>query len=369
MILKNINLINFRNYKSAKVNLNSGINIFYGDNAQGKTNLLESVYVLALTKSHKSYIDNNLVFKGKDKATITGTIIKNNLKTKLEVSLKNKEKILKIDNNIESKINKYVSNLNIIFFYPEDLELIKGNPVLRRKYLNTELSQLQTNYMIILNDYNKLIKIKNLFLKTKKLDNKINYDYFEILNNHIIKKAIPIYILRNKYINKINFYVEKIFFDLTGLHNFEIKYKTGLEIEFNNNNLFNKLKERLENNIENEVRLKKCLVGPHLDDIEFYLDGVNLKFHGSQGQQRIAVLAMKLAEVEIFKQYSSSSPILLLDDVFSELDNKKKNKLIKYIDGEMQSIITTTDLKNINKKLLINSKIFKVINGNIEEEV
>ncbi len=369
MILTEIKLVNFRNYSNVKIKLSEGINIIYGENAQGKTNILESIYVLALTKSHRTYIDNSLIKIGSNKSKISGILLKNNIKTKLCVEITQNNKILNIDSNIEPKVSNYISNLNIIFFYPEDLELVKGNPVVRRKYINTQLSQLQSNYMIILNDYNRLIKMKNKFLKTKQLYYEEDKQYYSILNEHIINKAVSIYLLRKKYIDKINEYAHDVFFNLTGISDFYIKYKPIIKINNDKNLIIEELKKQFELKQNEEFRLKKSIVGPHLDEFEFYVKNKNLKSFGSQGQQRMAVLSMKLSEVEIFKEYKNSYPILLLDDVFSELDNKKKNHLLKYIDNNMQTIITTTDLKNINKKMLKNSKRFKISDGNIIKEV
>lgn len=369
MILTDIKLNNFRNYKNVKIKLSDKINIIYGDNGQGKTNLLESIYVLALTKSHRMYIDNNLIYNNSKQASISGTLLNDEIKTKLSVKLSQNEKILTIDSNVEKKVSNYISKLNIIFFYPEDLELVKGNPIIRRKYINTQLSQLQSNYMIILNDYNKLIKIKNKFLKNKNLLNDSDKQYFKILNEHIVNRAVSIYLLRKKYIDKINSNSEDIYYKLTGIKKFYVKYKPSIDISNDRNEIIRNLKRKLEEKEKDEFRLKKSLIGPHLDDYEFFIDEKNLKSYGSQGQQRIAVLSMKLSEVEIFKYYKNTFPILLLDDVFSELDNKKRNLLLKYINNNIQSIITTTDLRNINKKVLLNSKIFKIMNGTIIKEV
>ena len=223
--------------------------------------------------------------------------------------------------------------------------------------------------MIILNDYNKLIKIKNKFLKNKNLLNDSDKQYFKILNEHIVNRAVSIYLLRKKYIDKINSNAEDIYYKLTGIKKFYVKYKPSIDISNDRNEIIRNLKRKLEEKEKDEFRLKKSLIGPHLDDYEFFIDEKNLKSYGSQGQQRIAVLSMKLSEVEIFKYYKNTFPILLLDDVFSELDNKKRNLLLKYINNNIQSIITTTDLRNINKKVLLNSKIFKIMNGTIIKEV
>lgn len=369
MILTELKINNFRNYNNAKIKLSNGINIIYGDNGQGKTNLLESIYVLALTKSHRTYIDNNLIRMNCLKSKVEGTLLKNEIKTKLCIELIENNKNLYIDLNKETKVQDYISNMNIIFFYPEDLELVKGNPIIRRKYINTQLCQLLSNYMVLLNDYNKLIKIKNKFLKTKQYLSESDKQYYKILNDHIVNKAVSIYLFRNKYIDKINNYSEEIYFNLTGIKGFNIKYKPLINVTNSKNDIIETMKNELSKKENDEFRLKKSLVGPHLDDFDFYIEEKNLKLYGSQGQQRMAVLALKLSEVEIFKEYKNSYPILLLDDVFSELDNKKKNLLLKYINNNIQSIITTTDLKNINKKTLDNSKLFKISNGNIIKEV
>ena len=338
MILKHIDLLNFRNYSRLSINLSENINIIYGDNAQGKTNLLESIYVLGLTKSHRSYIDENLIKTGSTQSIIKGKLKKNDDVSKYEVKISHKQKSLYIDGDIVKKNSEYISNMNIIIFYPEDLEMIKGAPFIRRKYLDVQLSQLYRNYLLVLVNYNKIIKIKNNMLKQDNLD----IEYLNILNTYLIDKASYIYFMRKKYLDKINEYAQNIFFDLTGMKNFKIVYKTQLE----NNKSVEEIKENISNlqkkYMQRELKMKKSLFGPHLDDIDFILDDKNIKLYGSQGQQRMAVLAFKLSELEIFKSYKNDCPILLLDDVFSELDNKKKNKLLKYIGSDVQTIITTT---------------------------
>ena len=200
MYISNLKLSNFRNYKSLNINLDKNINIIIGNNGEGKTNLLESIYVLGLTKSHRSFIDNNLIKNNCEKCKIKGKLNKDNYKFDLEIELENKNKILKIDKEIVDKNSDYISNMNIIIFYPEDLELIKGSPSERRRFLNLELSQLNKNYFIILNDYNKLLKMRNDYLKNNYIDD----NYLSILTDYLIDKAISIYKLRKKFIDKLN---------------------------------------------------------------------------------------------------------------------------------------------------------------------
>ena len=366
MHISSLKISNFRNYDLLKLDLNPNMNIIIGNNGQGKTNLLESIYVLGLTKSHRSFIDNNLIKQNEKICKIKGDLVKNDMTSKLEIVLENKKKNLKIDNNNINKNSDYISNMNIIIFYPEDLELIKGSPSSRRRFLNLELSQLNSNYLIILNDYNKLLKMRNDYLKNSYIDQ----NYLNILTDYLIEKAITIYKLRKKFIDKLNNNVEKIYYDITKLKKFNIKYKSSIELDdLSYDNLKNKLEEKFIYMKNQELKLKTTLVGPHRDDLEFYLDDLNLKNYGSQGQQRIAIIALKLGEIDIFKQYKENTPILLLDDVFSELDEKKKNNLLKYINDDIQVIITTTDINNINKKVIKNSKIIEIKNGKVKGEV
>lgn len=363
MYIKNIWLKNFRNYDDIKIDLKNGINIIYGDNAQGKTNLLESIYVLGLTKSHRSFIDNNLIKQGSVESFIKGTINKNNIDTKYEVNLGN-NKLLKIDSDIIKKNSDYISNVNIIIFYPDDIDLIKGSPNIRRRFLNLELSQLYSSYLIVLNDYQKLLKMRNDYLKNSFQN--FDKNYFNIITDYLIEKAVIIYKMRNKFIEKLNTYVKKIYLDISSISNFNIKYKTSYNFEnYNIDYLKKKLRELYENNLENDLKYKTTTIGPHKDDIEFYINKFNIKQYGSQGQQRMAVLAIKLAEIEIFKIYKKENPILLLDDVFSELDSTKKNNLLNYIKNDIQTIITTTDLNNIDKKIINQAKLIQIKDGKL----
>lgn len=367
MYIENIKIQNFRNYKLLNLNFNKGINIIYGKNGQGKTNLLESIYVLSLTKSHKSFIDSNLIKKNEAFAIIKGKLKKDNISKNLEVYISEKEKKLKVDNIEEKKISNYTSIMNTIIFYPEDLEIIKGSPILRRKYMNVELSQLYSSYLEILNDYNKLLKMRNDFFKKLK-DNYYNQLYLEQLNDYYIKKSILIYKMRKKYIEKINENISDIFYNISGIQNLKIKYKSNINLDTNNSDeLYDNMKNKIDSAFNVEKKLKTTLIGPNRDDLEFYIDEKNLKLYGSQGQQRMAILALKLSEIELFKNVKGEYPILLLDDVFSELDRKKRNNLLKYIKEDIQTFITTTDLSLISRKLINNSITIEIEDGTVKK--
>ena len=364
MYLEKLEINKFRNYEHLYVELSKSINIIYGNNAQGKTNLLESIYVLGLTKSHRSFIDNNLINKDSNFARIKGLLNIDDYKSTLEIIIQKTSKKLKIDNFDIKRVSDYISNLNIIIFYPEDLKIIKDSPGERRKYLNTELSQLYSNYYNSLNEYNKLLKMRNDYLK-KVNENTFDKEYLLIITNYLIDKAILIYRMRNQFLKEINNYCSVIFKNITGLDGFKIVYKPNVDLE--NNNFKEQLIEKVTKLLNTEIKLGNTLIGPHRDDFEFCLGDINLKNYGSQGQQRLAILTLKLAEIEVFKKNKGYYPILLLDDVFSELDEVKKNNLLNYINNDIQTIITTTDLNLINKDIIDRSKLFYIENGNLIE--
>ncbi len=368
MYLSTIKLQNFRNYENIKIDLSPGVNIIYGNNAQGKTNLLESIYYLSVTKSHHSFLDNSLIRNGSDNLYVEGIVRKDEISDKYSISLNNHKKILKINDEKVNKISDYISNINTIFFYPDDLSLIKGNPEVRRRYLNVQLSQLSSIYFKNISDYNKLLKIRNEYLK--KYVDRIDFDenYFDIITDHLIDKSIYIYKMRKKYISKINDYCKKISQNIFNNDNFKIIYKTNFDnLDFTSETIKEQLKEEYKKNLYRDKKYKITLLGPQKDDIEFLYDDKNLKLYGSQGQQRLGVLVFKLSEINIFNDFKNTKPILLLDDVFSELDNIKKNNLLHYINNDIQTIITTTDLSNLDKLLIEKSNLIKIFSGKIEE--
>ncbi len=365
MYLERLELQNFRNYDYLNIKLNSHVNIIYGNNAQGKTNLLESIYVLGLTRSHLLHLDNNLIKIGTNFCKIKGSIKKNKITTKYEIDYNLDKKTLKIDKQEIKKISDYINNsLNIIIFYPEDLEIIKGSPNNRRNFLNIELSQLSNNYLKILNEFNKLLKIRNEYLKKMSKNQEYNKTYFEIITNYFVDKSLLIYKMRKKFVDKLNENCEKIFYEITKLSGFKIQYINN----FSDENIIDKkqfMLDKFTKNINKEIKFGSTLYGPHRDELEFFLNDKNIKLYGSQGQKRMAVLSMKLAEIPLFEQFKNSKPILLLDDVFSELDDTKKNNIIKYLADDIQVIITTTEIKKINKKKFSSVNIFKIKEGKI----
>ena len=367
MKIDKISLINFRNYINTTVKLNEKMNVFVGDNAQGKTNILESIVILALTKSHRVVNSPNIITFGKNKSKIEGVIKKDKLISKLQVELTEDDKKLFINKKNIRKVADYISNLNVIVFTPDDLEIVKGSPNIRRNLLNIQLSQISKTYLNTYNEYNKILKTRNEYLKILFNNNIADKSYLDIITDKLIEKAIIIYQKRKEYIDLINENINNNFNYISSESGLSINYINNIGIDnYDTETIKNEFKNILNKNYYRELQYGMTMYGPHRDDFSFNYNGMDLKNYGSQGQQKIAILCYKLSEIPIFKNISGFYPVLLLDDIFSELDIKKRNKLLKLInDIDIQSIITTTDLKNINKDNLNDSFIFEVKNANI----
>ncbi len=365
MRLTKINLLNFRNYKKCNIKFNETVNVFIGNNFQGKTNILESIYVLALTKSYRTNNDDNLKNKDSDNYKIKGEVKTGKYAKTLEIKvLANEKKVFINDTNIK-KISDYVSNLNVILFSPEDIEKIKGSPSLRRDLLNIEISQISKQYINNYNEYNKILKMRNDYLKLIYTNSISDYRYLDILTDNLIDRAAFIYNERSLFINKINNRIGEIYEKLTDISGLKIIYEASIDFSNNIDELKKRLREKYQNNLQKEIIAGMTLYGPHRDDFHFYIDDKDLKYFGSQGQQKLSMIAFKLSEISIFEEVVGTKPILLLDDIFSELDKVKKNRLINYINEDIQVIITANDTAGISKKLLKNAYIFKVENGKI----
>ena len=361
MKINKLSLINFRNYANINIQFNDRMNIFVGNNAQGKTNILESLVLLSLTKSHRIGVNPNIIMFNKKKAKIKGVVEKDGIISKLEFDQEEEKKQFYLNNNRVNRIADYISNMTTIVFTPDDLEIIKDSPNVRRNLLNIQLSQISKNYLNTYNQYNKILKNRNEYLKILYSNGLADKKYLDVLTDKLIEKAVVIYKLRNDYINKINKYITDRYNLISNIGYLKVKYLPNINIV---------LRNTINKNYDREIRNGMTLFGPHRDDFMFLLDDNDLKYFGSQGQQRLAVLAFKLSEIDIFEEYTNTKPILLLDDIFSEFDVKKRNNILKYINNiDIQSVLTTTDIKNINKRYLKNAYIYEVVSGKIERKM
>lgn len=370
MKISKIKLVNFRNYFNSSVSLGMGMNIFIGDNAQGKTNILESITILALTKSHRIGVSPNIIMFGKKKSKIEGVIKKDRIISKLSIEITEDSKKLIINRTEIRKVADYISYLNVIVFTPDDLEIVKGSPNIRRNLLNIELSQISKEYLKNYNEYNKLLKTRNEYLKVLFQNNIADKTYLDIITDKLIERAIIIYQKRKEYLDFVNININNYYYDISLDNGISIQYIPNVEFkDYEYETIRKRLKHIYKKNYMKELNYGMTIYGPHRDDFSFIYNEKDLKYFGSQGQQKLAVLSFKLAEIAIFNEFCGTKPVLLLDDIFSELDIKKRNRLLKIIhENDIQSVITTTDIRNINKKYVEKATIFEVKNGSIERK-
>ena len=369
MIIQSLELSNFRNYTALSMEFDKGTNILYGDNAQGKTNILEAIYVSATTKSHKSSKDKDIVNFKEEEAHIRTWLEKEKIQTRIDMHLrKNKSKGIAIDGVKIKKAAQLLGILNVIFFSPEDLNIIKNGPGERRRFVDMELCQLDHFYLYNLNHYNKIVNQRNKLLKDLYLNPSLK-ETLNIWDMQLVSFGSKIMERRQSFINHLNEIIDKIHKNLSGR-------KEKLQISYEPDVCIEEYESRLLAAQEKDIKLKMTTVGPHRDDFSFLVrklneneeeidDAVDIRKFGSQGQQRTAALSLKLSEIELVKKVCGDTPVLLLDDVLSELDSNRQNFLLNSI-GDIQTIITCTGLDEfINNRFKIN-RIYKVTNGSVE---
>lgn len=363
MRIKELQLKYFRNYSILDIKLNPKINVFVGNNAQGKTNIIESIYALAITKSHRTHVDTNLIQNDCKVVKIKGTVKRDieHAESELEIIINCKGKKASINKKPIRRISDYISYFNVIIFHPDDLEILKGSPSERRKFLNIEIGQLDNRYFVLLNNYNSILKNRNEYLKRITIE-QYDKNYLDILTGQLVSNAVKIYMYRNKFINDINNALSKVNEKIKGFEKIEIKYETSIPI-VDEEDMRLSLINKYYANLQREIFMSQTIIGPHRDDFVFFVNGKHAKEYGSQGQQRLATLYLKLAEIELFKREKGEYPVLLLDDIFSELDYRKRKGIVKYLNKKMQIMITTTDISDIEKSILNKASIFKVENA------
>ena len=366
MIIKSLELADFRNYEALKIEFSSGTNILYGDNAQGKTNILEAIFLSATTKSHKGSKDREIIRFGKEEAHIRTVLEKDGAEYRLDMHLrKSKSKGIAIDGQKIKKAADLVGKLNVVFFSPEDLTIIKNGPAERRRFLDLELCQLDQSYLYNLTRYNKIILQRNKMLK----DMYEHPEYkvvLDVQDKQIIEYGSKVISIREKFINDLNQIIGPIHKKLTGgKENLCIFYEPNVKTE--------EFQDRMRHARDKDIFLKQTTVGPQKDDFSFIVKNddneneIDIRKYGSQGQQRTASLSLKLSEIEIVKKTKKENPVLLLDDVLSELDSNRQNYLLNTI-GNIQTIITCTGLDEfVNNRFEID-KLFKIVNGTVTGE-
>lgn len=359
MIIKYLELNHFRNYEDLHLSFDAGTNILYGNNAQGKTNILESIFLSATTKSHKGSKDKDIIQFGHEEAHIRSVIEKDGLEQRIDMHLRSsKTKGIAIDGSKIKKAAQLLGLVNVVFFSPEDLSIIKNGPAERRHFIDMELCQLDPFYLYNLNHYNKIVNQRNSLLKDLSMNPDLR-DTLSIWDSQLISYGSKIIERRKLFIHQLNELIGEIHKQLSGdKENLKIHYEPNVEAE--------EYEKKMKSRQEVDIRSKQTTVGPHRDDFSFMEQGIDFRKFGSQGQQRTAALSLKLSEIELVKKIANDTPILLLDDVLSELDSNRQNYLLNYI-KDIQTIITCTGLDEfVNNRFKIN-KVFRVVNGTVEE--
>jgi len=356
MWINNIKLINFRNYEKKEIKLYENINVFYGDNAQGKTNIIEAIFLSSIGKSFRTNKEKELIKFNEENAIVEINFKKSDRDGKIKIEIGDKKQVYL--NGIKlKKLSELLGNINIVIFNPDDINILKGGPENRRKFLNIMISQLRPNYMHVLTLYNKTLEQRNNYLKQIKLENK-DENLLDIWDEKLVDYGMKIYEYRNEFIEKIKNKINKIHKEITeDREEIEIKYFSNANTR---QNFINELKSRRKLDIIKGFTTK----GVHRDDFVVYINGKQVDIYGSQGQHRTAILSLKLSELKVIYDEIGEYPILLLDDFMSELDDKRRKNFLNNI-KDIQVIITCTE-----KITLENSKYFlyNVISGNVIEQ-
>lgn len=368
MYLQELQLQHFRNYPSADLKLGPGINVLLGENAQGKTNLLEAIYVLALTRSHRTANDHDLVNWEAKTAKVSGRVVKAVGSVPLELTFSRQGKRAKVNHLEQARLSQYIGQLNVILFAPEDLAIVKGAPTVRRRFMDMEFGQMNPRYLYNLSQYRTLLKQRNRYLKD--LQHKQNRDllFLSVLSDQLAAYGAEIIAQRLRMLHKLEHWAQAIHAEISQQKE-ELTFHYATQVPEDQltdpDTICAALTQLYKDHQDKELYRGTTLVGPHRDDLNFRVNGKNVQTFGSQGQQRTTALSVKLAEIDLMKEETGEYPVLLLDDVLSELDDARQTHLLKAIQDKVQTFITTTSLSGITRQLIKDPTIFHVANGTV----
>ena len=355
MWLKNLCIKQFRNYRNTEIDFNPKLNVFDGRNAQGKTNLLESIYFLALTRSHRTKTDKNLIQFEEEQLQVSGILQKKTATIPLEIDLTQKGRITKVNHLKQARLSDYIGHMNVVLFAPEDLQLVKGAPAIRRKFIDMELGQIKPIYLSDLSSYNHILKQRNSYLKSTQ---NIDDTFLSVLDDQLVEYGCRVMIHRDDFIQKMELFGKRKHFDISDqLEELSICYQPSVNF-VDKELLADSFRIALQKSRSRDLFKKNTGVGPHRDDMTFLINGIDASF-GSQGQHRSLVLSIKLAEIELMESITKESPILLLDDVMSELDEDRRKAIMEFAFHDIQTVITTTNLGYFSEEVLEKAQIVR----------
>ncbi|KIL39632.1 recombinase RecF [Gordoniibacillus kamchatkensis] len=368
MFLKRLALQHYRNYAHVDIAIDHNVNIFVGPNAQGKTNLLEAIFVLALTKSHRTHQDKELLDWNGGETVLHAELERRYGTCTLDLSLSAKGKKAKINGLEQKKLSNFIGTMNVVMFAPEDLEIVKGNPGVRRRFLDMEIGQVHPGYLYELSQYQKILQQRNNLLKQIPGRGGVDLDMLGVWNEQLAQHGVKIMKKRQSFIKKLQTWAEHIHAGITaGGETLRIDYAPSLPLsdEPEEAVLFDQFMIKLSQVKDQELRRGMTLVGPHRDDLLFYINGKEAHVYGSQGQQRTTALSLKLAEIELIREEVGEYPLLLLDDVLSELDEHRQTQLIQTFQSKVQTFITTTGIESVHLDRLEGASVFQVRQGHV----
>lgn len=366
MYIERLELKDYRNYDSIQLDFSSKINVFIGENAQGKTNLMESLYVLSMAKSHRTANDKELIRWEADYGKIKGDIQKKYGHLPLELLLSKKGKKAKVNHLEQTKLSNYIGQLNVVMFAPEDLYLVKGSPQVRRRFLDMEIGQISPVYLHDLLQFQKILKQRNHILKQHQGKSLLNDVMFDVYTEQYIDAAIKVIQKRYQFMELLQKWAEPIHLGISrGLEKLTVSYQTssGIHAEWTESEMKEFLEKKLFESKKRELDRGITLTGPHRDDLQFFVNDYDVQTYGSQGQQRTTALSLKLAEIELIKQEVGEAPVLLLDDVLSELDDYRQSHLLNTIQGDVQTFVTTTSVDGLTHETIQQAQLFHVEQG------
>ncbi|KUP09361.1 recombinase RecF [Bacillus coahuilensis p1.1.43] len=368
MFIQELSVENYRNYETESLEFENRVNVFLGQNAQGKTNIMESIYVLAMAKSHRTSNDKDLIRWDSEYARIKGRIQKRNGSIPLELTISKKGKKAKLNHLEQSKLSQYIGNMNVVMFAPEDLNLVKGSPQVRRRFIDMEIGQVSPVYLHDINQYNKILQQRNSYLKQAQQRKKVDETMLDVLTDQFIQVAVKIVQKRFQFVHLLEEWAKPIHSGISrNLEELTISYKPSVHVSEDQDwsKMIEVFEERTKEVREREKERGVTLFGPHRDDLEFRVNGRDVQTFGSQGQQRTTALSVKLAEIELIHSEIGEYPILLLDDVLSELDDYRQSHLLNTIQGKVQTFVTTTSTEGIDHQTLKEAATFRVDSGSI----
>ncbi|MEC1374506.1 DNA replication/repair protein RecF [Heyndrickxia oleronia] len=366
MHIEELELKNYRNYETLSISFENNVNVILGENAQGKTNVMESIYVLAMAKSHRTSNDKDLIRWDQEYAKIKGRIKKLNGSIPLELIISKKGKKAKFNHIEQQKLSQYVGNMNVVMFAPEDLHLVKGSPQVRRRFIDMEIGQVSPVYLHDISQYQKILQQRNHYLKQLQMQKQKDETMLDVLTEQFLQIAIKVIKKRFEFIRLLEEWARPIHTGISrGLETLEIQYKPSINVseDLDSSNLLKEMEERISLNRKREIERGVTLIGPHRDELIFNVNNRDVQTFGSQGQQRTTALSLKLAEIELIHSEIGEYPILLLDDVLSELDDYRQSHLLNTIQGKVQTFVTTTSVDGIDHQTLKDASTFSVEAG------